>query len=205
MSHFNRLTQLGVAGIVFLLVMACGSSTPAAPTPDVNLIVASTMMAYTAEAAQTQLAAQPSVVPPPPATSPAPTDVSPPPTAAPAETAPDPLPAFNTGIILYPGDCFDLDTGSVYHNVTADCDYLMVAPFLLRPQNGALLSGYVSFEVPTLSHCQGAQLEAADLSPNSDLYMCARTNAGLYGFLVQRQDAPGAPPDRMIVDYWVFQ
>ena len=213
----RQLILLTAISTLILLALACGASAPPTPTRDINAVVVETLAAHTVEAALTAAVIPPTATmppsPPPTATTPSlppPTTAPSPtatilPTAAPQEIAPEPLPASNTGIVLYPNDCFDLDTGGVSAALTPGCDLLVPAPMLLRPQNGAQISGYVTFEVPTRSQCLAARYEPGDLSPNSDLYMCFRTNAGRYGFIVQRMDAPGAPPGRMIVDYWVFR
>jgi len=125
----------------------------------------------------------------------------------PDPTAPSPLPMTHTGIILNDGECYDLDNGDVPFVLDADCDILKVPPQILRPQNGALLSGHADLTPPSLSDCMGKAFDAGDLSPNTDLYICFLSDEGHYGFFVQRPD--GAPFEisahRVIFDWWVYE
>jgi hypothetical protein len=146
----------------------------------------------------------PAPLPPPsdtPAPVPTPTD-----TPIPDATAPSPLPMTHTGIILNDGECYDLDDGNAPYVLDADCDILKVYPQILRPQNGALLSGYADLTPPSLSDCMGKVFDAGDLAPNTDLYICFLSDEGHYGFIVQRPD--GAPFEisshRLILDWWVY-
>lgn len=140
----------------------------------------------------------------PPTSPPAvPTDTPAPP---PDVTAPSPIPASHTGIILANGECYDLDTGNAPYVMGPQCDVLLVHPQILRPQNGAMLSGHATLDAPSRTECESAIYEAGDLAPNTDLYICFRTNEGSYGFLVQRTD--GAPfaisSQRLVFDWWLY-
>jgi len=140
-----------------------------------------------------------------------PTNTNIPPTASntpipPDATAPSPLPASHTGIILNDGECYDLDDGNAPYVLDADCDILLVYPLILRPQNGAQLSGYADLTPPSLGTCMGKAFDAGDLAPNTDLYICFHTDEGNYGFIVQRPD--GAPFEvsshRLVFDWWLY-
>ncbi len=120
------------------------------------------------------------------------------------EEAPSPLPMMNTGLILREGECFDLDDGSV-GAPDGECDLLLVPVLIFRPVNGARISGSATAAAPTRSQCASASLDAADVAPNTDRYLCLQTSEGTYGFVVQRADAPGAPLNRLILDYWLFR
>ncbi len=120
------------------------------------------------------------------------------------EEAPSPLPMTNTGLILREGECFDLDDGSV-GAPDGECDLLLVPVLILRPVNGARLSGSATAAAPTRSQCASAALDAADLAPNTDRYLCVQTSEGRPAFVVQRADAPGAPLNRLILDYWTYR
>ena len=165
---------------LLLLTLACGTVTPT-PEP----------------------AAPPTDTPAPPAT---PTD-TPTDTPIPDATAPSPLPMTNTGIILNDDECYDLYNGDAPYLPDADCDILLVYPLILRPQNGALLSGHADLAAPSRADCMAKVFDAGDLAPNTDLYICFQSDEGNYGFIVQRPD--GAPFDvsshRLVFDWRVYE
>jgi hypothetical protein len=196
----KRRNLLGVLLLMSLLVITC-DQLPRPAGPDTP----ATAVALTMEAQ----AGLPSAVPPSPTeTAPSlPTLLPSTDTPIPDQFAPSPLPAANTGIILKEGECYDLDTGDAPYVLDADCDVLMVPIQILRPQNGAMLCGHATFDPPSLAQCQTAAYDAGDLAPNTDLYICFRSNEGRYGFLVQRHD--GAPfavaSTRLVLDWWVYR
>lgn len=193
-------SMLAAAVAMTAVMLACtspGGAPEATDTPSGDEI--GTVVALT-------LTAQPASTEPPPSDTPVPgpTSTS---TPEPDETAPVPLPASHTGIILQHGECYDLDTGNAPYVMGPACDMLFSPPYVIQMQNGAQISGYATLTPPSLSHCVGATYEPGDLSPNTDLYLCFRTNEGHYGFIVQRPD--GAPFEisstRLVFDYWVFE
>lgn len=202
------------------MVLACSPMPSPSPTPDVGAMVAQTMTAYvdelkatqvvqTLEALQTQVAAagatsqlaSPAI---PSSVSPSPTPAAPLPSPTPEEIAPHPLPPAYTGITLHNGECFDLDSGQVFTSANPLCDIWLVEPALIRQQNGARLSGYVTQTPPTRSACLGARYEPGDLVMQTDLYYCFITNAGQPGFLVPTGYLGGIPPTAIVFNYWVF-
>lgn len=120
------------------------------------------------------------------------------------EEAPSPLPMMNTGLILREGECFDLDDGSV-GAPDGECDLLLVPVLIFRPVNGARISGSATATAPSRSQCASSVLSGADVAPNTDRYLCVQSSEGSFGFVVQRADAPGAPLNRLILDYWIFR
>ena len=224
----RKITYL--LAFIALVSLACTVSGTENPTPtlDVSDIVEQTLAAYTAAAAQTQVAESgtqaaqtlaaytqlaqtplpsPSETPPPPPQAtetpvpPPPTNTLPPP---PQENAPDPLPAMNTGIILDNGQCFNFDNGQIT-TPDAQCDVWLMDNGAFRQLNGAQISGYVTFDPPTRSHCASARYEPGDLAVQTDLYMCVTTNEGQYGFIVVRDYRGGIPATGIVFDYWVFR
>ncbi len=185
--------------ILTLLALACGltpSPTPT-PTPDVDLAVAQTLTAMVPtldpNAVLTQAAATVEAI-----------STQNAPTSTPAETAPDPLPAATTGVILNNGECFDFDNGQITA-LNADCDLWLADSALLRPVNGAQLSGYVTMTPPTRSQCLSGRYEPGDLAVQTDLYMCLITNQGQPGFVVARSYLGGIPFTGIVFDYWVWR
>jgi hypothetical protein len=121
----------------------------------------------------------------------------PPPTAADV-FAPDPLGPLFSGMYISAGMCYDMDV--LFHTTDASCDVYLDSTGLLNPRNGGLFSGYATLTPPSLNACKAAQLSADPIAPNSDLYMCFKTNLGKYGFFVARQiDASG-----IVFDAYVF-
>jgi hypothetical protein len=117
--------------------------------------------------------------------------------------APNNLPPGYTGVIFKVGDCFDMDLWGMVHD--ARCDLRLDANLIVTPLNGALISGHGRLAAPSLHACQADPLLANHLAPNSNIYLCVRTNQGAYGFFVQRPDTPFAEGPRMIFDYWLFK
>jgi hypothetical protein len=196
------------------LALACGTTTTVlTPTVDLGTMVAQTLAAHPSVAAVTQAATstlapsqpEPDTPAPPPATD---TSAPVPPTDTPAptleENAPNPLPAMNTGIILNNGECFNFDNGQVTVP-DAQCDVWLAESALFRQMNGAQLSGYVTQEPPTRSHCAAGRYESGDLAVQTDLYMCFITNQGNVGFIVVRGYRGAVPFTGIVLDYWVFR
>ncbi|MDI6770348.1 MAG: hypothetical protein QMD04_11840 [Anaerolineales bacterium] len=120
----------------------------------------------------------------------------PPPTAADV-FAPDPLGPAWSGMWFANGACYDMDV--LFTDSGTACDVYLDSTGLLRPRNGGLFSGYATLTPPSLNQCKAAQLSADPIAPNSDLYMCFKTNLGKYGFFVARQiDASGIAFDAYV-------
>jgi hypothetical protein len=172
----SKQSILAILALV-LITLSCGPGTPT-PSPDPPAPPTDT------------------TIPPTPTATPIPPDVTP----------PSPLPASHTGIILNDDECYDLDSGDAPYVRDDDCDILLVYPQILRPQNGAQLSGYADATPPSLSTCNAKVYDPGDLGPNTDRYICFFTNEGNYGFIVQRAD--GAPFDvashRLVFDWWLY-
>jgi hypothetical protein len=125
---------------------------------------------------------------------PAPTN---PPPAADAY-APDPLGPAWSGMWFAKDMCYDMDV--LFHTTDASCDVSLDANSVLTPRNGAVFSGYATLTPPSLNTCKTAVFSTEPIAPNSDLYMCFKTNAGKYGFFVARQIEPGG----IVFDAYVF-
>jgi hypothetical protein len=180
---------------------------PATQTPWVIIATAEAQptTAVPPAAAPTQ---QPTVAPPTATATRQPTipaQNAPPPTSAALLDAqpPNMLGPGYTGVIFNIGDCFDMDQWGMVHD--GRCDFRLDPNLIITPVNGALLSGHGRMAAPSLATCRGDALLAAPLAPNSNIYLCARTNLGAYGFIVQRPDSPFAPAGRMIFDYWIYR
>jgi hypothetical protein len=174
------------ATTVMAVLLAAGCASSAA-----TVSPGATSSAATVSPATTAIGATPS-----PAASPAasPTDA----------TAPSPLPFGYTGLIFNEGDCWDMDTGAMVAD--ASCDFRLDQVLIMTPQNGALISGSGLPAAPSLAACMADPGLLPDrLAPNTDIYLCTRTNQGVYGFVVERHDAPGAPSTRLILDYWLYK
>lgn len=217
------MRALGYA-IVFLglLALTCGGSSPT-PEAAVDAAVTQTLAAYTQQAAITEMAqtleaamtqptaigqeAVPSSTPTEAATSTPlpPTDTAIPPSPTAAEFAPNPLPAAYTGVILSPAQCFDFDDGQVVPFSDSRRDVCLLEAGLLRQQNGAHVSGYVTQQPPSRTACLGARYEAGDLAIQTDLYYCFLTNEGRPGFIVPRQYLSETTFAGFVFDYWVFR
>jgi hypothetical protein len=117
--------------------------------------------------------------------------------------APNQLPPGYTGVIFKVGDCFDMDLWGMVHDNR--CDFRLDANLIVTPVNGGLISGHGRQAAPSLHTCQADQLLANPVAPNTNIFLCARTNLGAYGFFVQRTDTPFAEGPRMIFDYWLFK
>jgi hypothetical protein len=125
-------------------------------------------------------------------------------TVPPAELAPDPLPAYNTGVPLYNGECFDFETGFPVTPPDLECDVFLNANTVFQQINGAKLSGYVTMKPPTRTYCINATYEPGDLAIQTDLYYCFITNQGQPGFVVVRQYLGGVPMTGIVFDFWIF-
>lgn len=184
MLHYSPYVRPSFLVVLALLMAGCLPTLPASPTADVNSIVAQ----------------PPTVTLPPPTEPPPPPDT---PTATPEETAPNPLPVTNTGIILNNGECFNFDNGQVIAP-DAQCDVWLYQSAMFRQMNGAQISGYVTMEPPTRSHCAAGRYEPGDLAVQTDLYYCFISNEGNIGFIVARNYLGGVPFTGIVFDYWVF-
>ena len=179
--------------------LAC-SLTPTGPEVDdtfVETAVAGTLAAEQTESAVAQLPSEeptftsvpiPTLTP----TSQPPLDVF----------APDPLGAQFTGLIFDFNTCYDFDIYSPAPSGDPAVDICLDANGTLDPQNGATISGYVTFTPPSKNHCIGERLSPDLVAPNSDLYMCLQTNAGSYGFFVLREFQYQI--NRLIFDLYLF-
>lgn len=114
---------------------------------------------------------------------------APPPPAATDVFAPDPLGPLFSSMYISAGMCYDMDV--LFHTTNASCDVYLDSTGLLNPRNGGLFSGYATLTPPSLNQCKAAQLSADPIAPNSDLYMCFKTNLGKYGFFVARNIETG--------------
>lgn len=184
--------------VLTFLAFACGTTSQITPTLDVNVVVTQTLAAYTLQAAVA------SATPSPAATSSTMLIGTPIPETQPEEIAPNPLPASHAGILLHPGECLDMESGTVLAP-DLHCDVLLLKDALLRGMNLAVISGYAFPEPPSLSECRAARYEGGDLALQTNLYMCVRTSDGYYGFIVGRAYGPGYPPAYVVLDYWVFR
>jgi hypothetical protein len=211
-----------------VIILACGTTPAVTPTMDVNSIVAQTIAVYTVEAlltraaipTQTETQTEPATqteTPPLPTETIPPTAIPPtetftptplPPTATftatPEETAPNPLPVGYTGVILNKGDCFNFEDGGV-SVPDQRCDIWLTKQFLFSQMNGAHLSGYVTMDAPTRTHCVTGRYEPGDLAIQTDLYMCFITDEGRAGFIVVREYRGNVPFTGIVFDYWVFR
>ena len=192
-------STLAAALSLLLLALACAPATPTATVPVEDLVGTAVAQTQTAEAAETAPPVETTEPPPPLPTA---TD-----TPVPDVTAPSPLSAMYTGIVIADGECYDLDDGNAPYVLDGDCDILLVYPQILRTQNGALLSGHATLDAPSRNDCSAAVFDGGDLAPNTDLYICFKSDEGHYGFIVQRHD--GAPFDvashRLVIDWWVYE
>ncbi len=173
-----------VLGVLYAAGLAC-SLTPATPTPDnssaIDTAVAQTIAAEPAAPTETSAPEAPAATD---------TSAPPEPTAAPTDVyAPDPLTPGYTGLIFDFGTCYDFDAYQPASPAGAGTDACLDANGLLTPQNGALMNGYVTFEAPSKNECiaDNGNLLPDPIAPNSDLYMCLRTDQGSYGFMVMRE------------------
>ena len=136
---------------------------------------------------------------------------SPLPTEEPSATLADVTPPANlgiahTGLIFVEGQCWDLDMYGMVDPSDPRCDIRLDPVLIFQPMNGALVSGSGRLEAPSLATCMADSGLLPDrLAPNTDIYLCLKTNEDVYGFVVQRPDAPGAPLNRLIVDYWLYK
>jgi hypothetical protein len=108
---------------------------------------------------------------------------------APDVYAPNPLGPLFSSMWISNGMCYDMDI--LFHTTDASCDVLLDNSSTLVPKNGGLFSGYATLTPPSLNQCKAAQLSPDPIAPNSDLYMCFKTNLGKYGFFVARKIQTG--------------
>lgn len=174
--------------VVFGLSLACSLN----PTPVPEPTATEDRQAIIETSVAATLAAQPTEVPPTDEPAPAPTDTLEP-TAEPTEeptpgdvVAPDPLGPGYTGLIFDFGTCYDFDTYQPVPEGDASVDACLNPYGMLSFYNGALMSGYATFDPPTRNDCMASALSPGDLAPNSDLYLCLQTSLGSYGFFVER-------------------
>lgn len=99
--------------------------------------------------------------------------------------APNPLGPLFSSMWISNGMCYDMDI--LFQAADASCDVLLDSSGTLIPKNGGLFSGYATLTPPSLNQCKAAPLSADPIAPNSDLYMCFKTNLGKYGFFVARR------------------
>lgn len=100
--------------------------------------------------------------------------------------APDPLGPAWSGMAFSKDTCYDLDV--LFTASGAAADVCLGSTVMMTPMNGATFSGYADLAPPSLNTCKAKALTADPLSPNSDLYLCFKTNLGKYGFFVMRDD-----------------
>jgi hypothetical protein len=112
--------------------------------------------------------------------------------------APDPLGPAWTGFWIDQGACYDLDSFSAT-NTTA-CDVSLGADNTFTPQNGATIEGAAYQSVPSLNTCKSAALSSAPVSLLNITYVCFKTDAGKYGFIVPREIQAGG----VIFDAYLF-
>ncbi|MBN2385878.1 MAG: hypothetical protein JXB85_02580 [Anaerolineales bacterium] len=195
---------LSIAFLVTLVLLGCGGAIPAAPMPDVNVIVSQTMAALRdpvgpAPVDEVATAAAQTVAAALTRTAVVAVDETP----ALAETAPDPLPVNTTGVLLNNGECFDFDNGLVTA-LDGQCDVWLAEAALFRQVNGAQLSGYVTLDPPRRADCLGGRYEPGDLAVQTGQYMCLITSQGIPGFIVVRAYQGPGPSTGIVFDYWVF-
>ena len=204
------MRKIYLLALITILALACGTTATATPVTEIDAIVAQTLAAYTVEAALTPDTAPPPASPPPPVPSATLEETVPsspplpPPSATPEEIAPVPLPAMQTGIILDNDECFNFDNGQTTVPDT-QCDVWLAQSALFRQVNGAQVSGYVTLDPPSRSHCAAGRYEPGDLAVQTDMYMCFITNEGNIGFIVVREYRGGVPFTGIVFDYWVFR
>jgi hypothetical protein len=129
------------------------------------------------------------------------------PSVTPADvTPPADLGIAHTRLIFVEGQCWDLDMYGMVDPADPRCDIRLDPVLIFQPMNGALVSGNGLLTAPSLATCMADSGLLPDrLAPNTDIYLCLKTNEDVYGFVVQRPDAPGAPLNRLIVDYWLYK
>ena len=127
-------------------------------------------------------------------------------------TAPPTLPRGHVNVIVHEGDCFDLDAWAITPvapgataKMPSGCDLHLNDSLFLEPVNGAVIAAKGRKTKPTLFDCQAADLGATLVAPDLDSYLCLRTNARTYGFVVEREDRPTAPAGRIVIDFWLYK
>ena len=125
-----------------------------------------------------------------------------PPAGAPTQAdvfAPNPLGPLWSSLWFRQGECFDMD--ETFPAATpAACDLKLDAANTFIPQNGALFDAAPLQYVPSLNVCKAATLAAASFDANFVTYVCFKTNAGKYGFLIPRE----VRADGVVFDAYIF-
>ena len=112
--------------------------------------------------------------------------------------APNPLGPAWTGFWFAHGDCYDLDLLIAVSD--ASCDLRLGADNLFTPQNGALFEAAFYQNAPSLNACKSAALASATMDAAQITYVCFKTNAGKYGFLIPREIQAGG----VVFDAYLF-
>jgi hypothetical protein len=188
------IASMAVAAI---LASACGASRATLPAGIPGTVSPSTTPELasptaTPSASQANGSGNPLATPTPPASH-DPANMTPPPQ----------LPHGFSGVILHGGDCFDMDGWRMGN--TPDCDLYLDQNLVLAPVNGAVIASKGVEMPPSLFDCREADLVPSPVAPELNSYLCLRTNQGVYGFLVQREDRPTAPAGRIVIDYWLYK
>lgn len=179
--------------VLLALSLACSLNPAPAPTEDTQPII------DTARQTEQAGASTPTTEPAPlpteilaPTAEPTPEDIS----------APNPLGPGYTGLIFDFGTCYDFDTYQPVDAADPAVDACLDQYGTLSFYNGALMSGYATFDPPTRNECMASALAPDNLAPNSDLYLCLQTSAGHYGFFVER--AFQLDLNRFTFDLYIF-
>lgn len=202
-------TQKWMAVLLVILGLSLACSLNPTPAPEATATQDQQAIIETSVAAT--VAAQPTEEP-----APIPTDTSEPaveptaaPTAEPTEeptpedvVAPNPLGPGYTGLIFDFDTCYDFDTYQPSPAGGPATDACLDQYGALSFYNGALMSGYATFDPPTRNECMASALAPDYLAPNSDLYLCLQTSEGSYGFFVER--AFQLDLNRFIFDLYIF-
>ncbi len=112
--------------------------------------------------------------------------------------APDPLGPAYSSMWFAIGACYDMDI--LFTASDAACDVSLDANKIFVPQNGALFEGTALQSAPSLNTCKSAALGSAPVNPQNVTYICFKTNAGKYGFLLPRE----IRADGIVFDAYVF-
>jgi hypothetical protein len=182
-----------IAPIALAGVLASGCGTASATVP--ILLSGSALPSDTASPSPS-VEASPSS----PAATPSPTVA---PSHNPADlTAPPNLPHGYHGVIIGAGECFDLDEMDKLSD--SGCDLYLDDTLVINPRNGTVMAQQGQLLPPSLFECRAAAMVSSPIAPRLDSYMCLKTSQARYGFLVQREDKPTAPPGRIVIDYWLY-
>lgn len=112
--------------------------------------------------------------------------------------APNPLGPAWTGFWFEHGVCYNLDILSLASG--AACDLSLGADNLFTPQNGALFEAASYQNAPSLNTCKSTSLTSAPMDATQITYVCFKTNAGKYGFIVPREFQSGG----IVFDAYLF-